>query len=112
MPQAHQQPHHPDHNSYVLFARYTEENGNRLILFIQEYDDVGDVEQRKAKLNRETLKQGDMSAAVGISRFHPHPVDDSKDFSVITPKDGSEPFSWEDMIDIKDIVEFAKLRGL
>ena len=52
-----------------------------------------------------------MTAIVGMAYFHADPEDEDKDFIRVTPKDGSEPFLWSQMTDVKEIVEYANSKG-
>jgi hypothetical protein len=100
---------------YVLFARCPpiEDGSEAIILYINEFEDVADAEQTKAEINR-TLPKGlnDIIVVVGVAHFHANDENEDLDYLEVTPKDGSKPFMWQEMIDAKDVVEFAKERGL
>ena len=92
---------------YVLFSQH-EEKGQRMLLFVDQFTDLADVETRKAELNRKLPAElSGVDICVGLAHFHAHDTDEEQDCSVITPKDGSAPFHWREMIDIREILELA-----
>ncbi|WKJ90678.1 hypothetical protein QZJ86_00665 [Methylomonas montana] len=101
-------------SSYVLFSQFKDDvDGKRILIFIEESEDLAKVEERKAELNREMpVPIKDTTVSVGVATFHPHPEDEEKDYMLVTPRDGTEPFFWHQMIDVKEILEFAKERNI
>ena len=94
-----------EHVCYVLYSDFNDDvDGKRVLIFIGEFDDEANAEQKKAELNREMPVQiRDVTAKVGLAHFHPHPEDENKDFILVTPKDGSKAFLWGQMLDMKEI---------
>ncbi|MCQ8127485.1 hypothetical protein [Methylomonas rivi] len=101
-------------SGYVLFSQYKDDvDGKRILIFIEESEDLAKVEERKAELNREMpVPIKDATVSVGMATFHPHPESEEKDYMLVTPRDGTEPFFWNQMIDVKEILEFAKDRKI
>ena len=99
---------------YVLFSRVipSSEDNEEVILFVGEFDDVADAEQRKAEINRTMPRNlAGTYATVGLAYFFAHEDDEDKDFIRIMPKDNSSYFAWGDMTDIKDVLEVAEAMG-
>jgi hypothetical protein len=91
--------------SYVLFTRYAE-GDNETVLFIGEYETNEDVEEKKAALNREMPKEAGATAVVGKAHFYDL-GDNDNSYIEVTPKDGSTPFYWGDMIDVAELAALS-----
>lgn len=90
--------------AHVLFSQHQEE-GQRVLLFVGEYDNQEDAEEKKALLNRSMPPSLTMDVCVGLAHFHAHATDEELDEMIVTPKDGSDPFMWGEMIDVSDIMK-------
>jgi hypothetical protein len=100
---------------YMCHVLYSEDvaDKQRVIIFAGEFNDAADAEERKAHLNQNIPnKLSSIKICVGLAHFHAHPTDESQDFALITPKDGSQPFMWHQMIDMHEILELAEVNGL
>jgi len=106
------QENNGEYMCHVLYSEYLD-NGQRVLLFAGEFSNAADAEERKAHLNQNIPnKLSGIKVCVGLAHFHAHPTDESKDCAFITPKDGSEIFMWYQMINMKEILEFADANGL
>jgi len=94
--------------TYVIFVR-TEINSHPIILFFGECHDLADAEEIKAAKNREMpARLADMSVCVGVAEVVLHESDEDMDFIKITPRDGSEPFLWSDMVEGHEIARLSE----
>ena len=101
------QDQHDIQPTHVVYSK-TNYDGKDLIMFIGEFADLADAEELKATLNRDAPPAiGEIGAGVGIATFHLHETDEDQDYALVTPRDGSTPFRWDEMVDPKEIVELA-----
>jgi hypothetical protein len=86
-----------EYTAHVVYSRQSDGELD-IIIFVDEFDNVADAEEKKAKLNRELpIELSDCLVSVGIAMFYAHPENEDLDLLVVHPKDGTPPFSWGDI---------------